>query len=47
VRVKVYKADASEDPITYPQFETYLTVPGQEQQRKSWLSYFAGRRKRP
>ena len=43
VQVRVYKADASEPEVTSPQFEAMLPVPG-EPERKSWLSYFAGRK---
>ena len=43
VRVRVYKADAAEPAETSPQFATLKTVPG-EAQRKSWLSYFAGKK---
>lgn len=43
VRVRVYKADAKEPAITLPQFAALKTVPG-EPQRKSWLSYFAGKK---
>jgi anaerobic selenocysteine-containing dehydrogenase len=46
VRVRVYKADASEPAQTFPQFDIYQPVPGEETKRKSWLSYFAGGRKK-
>ncbi|MCK4743927.1 MAG: molybdopterin oxidoreductase family protein [Sulfuriflexus sp.] len=45
VRVRVYKAEGGEKQETFPQFETYNPVPGQEK-RKSWLSYFAGKGKK-
>jgi anaerobic selenocysteine-containing dehydrogenase len=44
VRVRVYKADASEEPVTSPQFTPLQPVPGQAQ-RKKWLAYFAGKGK--
>ncbi len=43
VRVRVYKADATDPQETSPQFATLKPVPG-EAQRKSWLSYFAGKK---
>ncbi|MCF6257177.1 MAG: molybdopterin oxidoreductase family protein [Gammaproteobacteria bacterium] len=43
VQVRIYKADANEDPVSSPQFDTMLPVPG-EAKRKSWLSYFAGKK---
>ncbi|MHB8746698.1 MAG: molybdopterin oxidoreductase family protein [Gammaproteobacteria bacterium] len=43
VRVRVYKAEGNEPRETSPQFATLKTVPG-EGQRKSWLSYFAGKK---
>jgi len=42
VRVRVYKVDENEPKETYPQFENYKPVPGQDK-RKSWLKYFAGK----
>jgi anaerobic selenocysteine-containing dehydrogenase len=44
VRVRVYKADKNEEKVSYPQFNPLKPVPG-EPERKSWLSYFAGKRK--
>ncbi len=43
VRVRVYKANENEPQETFPQFDTYKPVPGQET-RKSWLRYFAGKK---
>jgi len=45
VRVRVYKAGDDEPQETSPQFKPYNPVPGQEK-RKSWLKYFAGKRKK-
>ncbi|WP_455207765.1 molybdopterin oxidoreductase family protein [Kaarinaea lacus] len=45
VRVRVYKAAAGEEPVTSPQFTPLQPVPGQAQ-RKKWLAYFAGGRKK-
>jgi len=45
VRVRVYKAEGGEDQVSYPQFDDYKPVPGQDT-RKSWLKYFAGRKKK-
>jgi len=46
VRVRVYKAEeGGEEQVSYPQFENYKPVPGQDT-RKSWLKYFAGKRKK-
>ncbi|MBI5460972.1 MAG: molybdopterin oxidoreductase family protein [Gammaproteobacteria bacterium] len=46
VRVRIYKADASEEKVSFPQFDTLDTVPGQDKPKKSWLTYFAGGKKR-
>ena len=43
VQVRIYKAEASEEQVTSPQFDTMLPYPGQPE-RKSWLSYFAGKK---
>jgi len=43
VRVRIYRAD-DEDKVSYPQFTPLDPVPGEAQQRKSWLAYFAGRK---
>ena len=43
VQVRVYKADPNEPEETSPQFDNQLPVPGQPE-RKSWLSYFAGKK---
>ncbi|MEJ2179111.1 MAG: molybdopterin oxidoreductase family protein [Gammaproteobacteria bacterium] len=45
VRVRVYKAEADEEQVTSPQFTPVQPVPGQAQ-RKKWLAYFAGGRKK-
>jgi len=42
VKVRVYKAEESEDKVSWPQFSPMKTMPGQPQ-RKSVLSYFAGK----
>jgi hypothetical protein len=44
VRVRVYKADETEEPVTSPQFATLKPVPG-ETRRQSWIGYFAGGKK--
>ena len=46
VRVRIYKADDSEEKVSFPQFDTLDAVPGQTKERKSWLTYFAGGKKR-
>lgn len=46
VRVRVYKVDANEPKETFPQFDTYNPVPGQDK-RQSWLKYFAGKKEKP
>ena len=43
VQVRVYKAEADEEQVTSPQFDNMAPYPGQEK-RKSWLSYFAGKK---
>jgi hypothetical protein len=45
VRVRIYPADAGEEKISSPQFETMPVLPGQRIDRKPsrWLTYFAGR----
>jgi anaerobic selenocysteine-containing dehydrogenase len=43
VQVRVYKADPDEEHVTSPQFDNMAPYPGQEK-RKSWLSYFAGKK---
>jgi hypothetical protein len=45
VRVRVYKAGDDEPQETFPQFKPFNPVPGQEK-RKSWLGFFAGKKKR-
>jgi anaerobic selenocysteine-containing dehydrogenase len=42
VRVRVYKADASEPQETSPQFKPMPSLPGTPKRRK-WLQYFAGK----
>jgi len=44
VRVRVYKADQSDEAVSFPQFDAVRPAPGQEK-RVSWLSYFAGKRR--
>ncbi|MHB8453517.1 MAG: molybdopterin oxidoreductase family protein [Acidiferrobacterales bacterium] len=46
VRVRVYKADASEARESSPQFAPVRPTPGLSG-RPSWMAYFAGREKRP
>jgi anaerobic selenocysteine-containing dehydrogenase len=43
VRVRIYKADESEEHVSSPQFDTLKPTPGSAQ-RKPWLAYFAGKR---
>ena len=49
VHVRIYPADAGEEQVTSPQFDTMPTVPGQMTGAKSgkWLTYFAGKRGKP
>jgi anaerobic selenocysteine-containing dehydrogenase len=42
VRVRIYKADATEPQESFPQFDPLKPVPGTGE-RKSWLAYFAGK----
>ena len=42
VRVKVYKADANEPNVTFPQFRPQRRAPGQDGRRGKWQAYFAG-----
>jgi anaerobic selenocysteine-containing dehydrogenase len=42
VRVKVYKAEASEPDMSFPQFTPQRAVPGQKLRRGKWQAYFAG-----
>ena len=42
VRVRVYKADESEEKVTWPQFNTMPSLPGTGERRK-WLGFFAGK----
>ncbi len=42
VRVKVYKADAREPQVSFPQFKPQRRVPGQDSKRGKWQAYFAG-----
>jgi sulfite dehydrogenase (quinone) subunit SoeA len=47
VRVRIYKADAERsEKVSFPQFDTLDAVPGQDKPKKSWLTYFAGGKKR-
>jgi hypothetical protein len=41
VRVRIYKADASEAQVSSPQFAPLKAYPG-ERPRKSWLAYVGG-----
>jgi len=43
VRVKVYKAGASEPQQSAPQFQPHKRVPGQEPKRGKWQAYIAGK----
>ena len=45
VHVRIYPADADEEQVSSPQFDTMPTVPGQmsEAKRGKWLTYFAGK----
>jgi hypothetical protein len=47
VQVRIYPADAGEEKVSSPQFDTIGPVPGQMIERKPsrWLTYFAGRRR--
>jgi anaerobic selenocysteine-containing dehydrogenase len=45
VRVRVYKAGDDEPQETFPQFKPFNPVPGQEK-RKSWLGFFAGKKRK-
>lgn len=42
VRVKVYKAEAGEPDMSFPQFTPQRAVPGQKLRRGKWQAYFAG-----
>ncbi len=44
VRVRIYKTEANEAPVTMPQFDAVKPAPGQAK-RKSWLGFFAGGKK--
>jgi anaerobic selenocysteine-containing dehydrogenase len=45
VHVRIYPAAAGDEEVSFPQFETMPTVPGQMTERKPsrWLTYFAGK----
>ena len=45
VHVRIYPAEAGEEQVSSPQFDTMPTVPGQmtEAKRGKWLTYFAGK----
>jgi anaerobic selenocysteine-containing dehydrogenase len=45
VHVRIYPAEAGEEQVSSPQFDTMPTVPGQMTgaKRGKWLTYFAGR----
>jgi anaerobic selenocysteine-containing dehydrogenase len=42
VRVRVYKADDSEEKVTWPQYDAMPQVPGTPERRK-WQGFFAGK----
>ncbi|KAA3621789.1 MAG: formate dehydrogenase [Proteobacteria bacterium] len=42
VRVRVYKAEATDKEETSPRFEAVKPAPGQDAGRPAWLGYFAG-----
>ena len=46
VRVRIYKADESEEEVTSPQFDALKPTPGSAK-RKPWLAYFAGKKGKP
>jgi anaerobic selenocysteine-containing dehydrogenase len=43
VRVRLTKAGPAEEHVTWPQFFTLPTVPGEAPRRKNWLAYVAGK----
>lgn len=43
VRVRIYKAEASEEQQTLPQFSPAKPYPGMKKSRPKWLTYFAGK----
>jgi anaerobic selenocysteine-containing dehydrogenase len=43
VRVRLAKAGPAEEHVTWPQFLTLPTVPGEAPRRKNWLAYVAGK----
>jgi anaerobic selenocysteine-containing dehydrogenase len=43
VRVRVYKADADGEQVSFPQFDPMKPAPGMAE-RKPWLRYFAGKK---
>jgi len=49
VHVRIYPAEAGEEQVSSPQFDTMPTVPGQMTgaKRGKWLTYFAGKRGKP
>lgn len=46
VRVRIFKAGDDEDKVSFPQFDPLPPVPGQPKAKKTWLTYFAGGKKR-
>ncbi|MBB1073066.1 sulfite dehydrogenase subunit SoeA [Rhodoferax sp. 4810] len=42
LRVRIYKADATEPQVTFPQFTPMKPLPGQEPRRGKWQAYVAG-----
>ena len=46
VRVRIYKAGDDEEKVSFPQFDPLPPAPGQTKEKKTWLTYFAGGKKR-
>ncbi|MEY6433381.1 sulfite dehydrogenase subunit SoeA [Thioalkalicoccus limnaeus] len=42
LRVRVFKAEADEPSVTWPQFTAMIRLPGQEPRRGKWQAYVAG-----
>jgi anaerobic selenocysteine-containing dehydrogenase len=43
VRVRIYRAEPTDPPETWPRFEPLRPVPGEAQRKRSWLAVVAGR----
>jgi len=43
VRVRIYPAEAGEEEVSSPQFETMQPVPGMKQRKMGWQAWFAGK----